>query len=77
MEVLSRCSCLSRFLWYVLPFAAVVDGSAARSCYFDTLAGSQAKAAAIPEAKWFMIDSDIRDNALMLNAFFYTIQLTS
>lgn len=71
VEPLSRYSCLSRFLWYVPPFAAVVDGSAARSCCFDTLAGSQAKAAAIPEVEWFMIDSDIRDSASMLNAFFF------
>lgn len=51
MEALSRCNCLSQFLWYVPPFAAVVDGSAARSCCSDTLAGSQVKAAAIPEAE--------------------------
>jgi len=51
VEALSRCSCLSRFLWYVPPFAVVVDGSAARSCCSDTLVDSQVKAAAIPEAE--------------------------
>lgn len=51
VAALSRCSCLSRFLWYVPPFAVVVDGSAVQSCCSDTLVGFQVKVAAIPKAE--------------------------